>query len=190
MTSSSEYLSRDELVNIGLAACGRHVFISKAAAITHPQRLSLGDFVRIDAYSLINSSDSVTIGRNVHIGSSVTINAVAPITIGDFAGISSGTKIFTSDDDYSGDYLTGPTVPEESSNLHIAPVEIGDHCVVGANSVILPGTVIEEGAVIGALSLAKGRITSWAIHGGVPAKLIKKRSKKLLEKAAALTQTA
>ena len=186
MTTAKDYLSVSELAELGLAAVGRHVYISRRATIMHPERVAIGNMVRIDAYSLISASESVAIGNYVHIGSSVTINAVAPVFIRDFAGISSGTKIFTSDDDYSGDYLVGPTVPGELSNICTAPVELREHSVVGANSVILPGTVLEEGAVVGALSLAKGRIAEWGIYGGVPARRVKSRSRKLLEKAAQL----
>ena len=186
MANANDYLSGQELEKLGFRSCGRHVYVSRRAVICHPDRVSLGDMVRIDAHSLIDGGERVTIGRNVHIGSSVTINAAAPVAIGDFAGISSGTRVFTSDDDYSGDYLTGPTVPSEYSNLRVAPVEIGQHCVIGSNAVILPGTIIEEGAVVGALSLAKGRIAAWGIYGGVPAALLKKRSKALLSKASKL----
>jgi galactoside O-acetyltransferase len=182
MANATDYLSGQELEKLGFRSCGRHVYISRRAVICHPHRVSLGDMVRIDAHSLIDGGESVTIGRNVHIGSSVTISAAAPVVIGDFAGISSGTKIFTSDDDYSGDYLTGPTVPSEYSNLQVSPVEIGQHCVIGSNSVILPGSTIEEGAVVGALSLVKGLLAGWAIYGGAPARLLKKRSRKLLQK--------
>ena len=186
MTTARDYLSAAELSELGLAAFGRHVYISRHATIMHPERVSLGSMVRIDAFSLISASEPVTIGSYVHIGSSVTINAVAPVVIRDFAGISAGTRIFTSDDDYSGEYLTGPTVPGELSNIRVAPVELGEHSVVGSNSVLLPGPVVEEGAVIGAQSLVKGRIPEWGIYGGIPAKFMKDRSRALLEKAAQL----
>ncbi len=179
---AEHYLSADELARMGFASCGRHVFISRTALITHPERVHLGDMVRIDGHTTIVANRSVRIGSNVHIGSSVTISAAAEVTVGDFSGISAGVKLFTTDDDYSGAYLSGPTVPPSHTNITTAPVELHEHCVVGANSVILPGVVLEEGVVVGALSLVKGHLPAWGIYGGAPARLLKPRSNALLSR--------
>ena len=39
----------------------------------------------------------------------------------------------------------------------------------------MPGTIIHEGALLGAGSFAKGELESWTIYAGSPAKPIKKR---------------
>lgn len=182
MTTSRSYWTQDELAGLGLASFGRHVYISRSATIDHPERVSVGDRVRIDAFSCIIASKPVRIGSHVHLGTSVTINAVADVVIGDYSGIAAGTKIFTSDDDYGGEYLTGPTVETSDSNITIAPVIIGQHCIVGANSVVLPGTVLKDGVAVGALSLVKGELAEWNIFGGVPARRLKERSRGLLER--------
>ncbi len=187
---ASEYLSATELRDLGLASVGRHVFISRDATISSPDRVHLGDRVRIDAFSLLIARSTIRIGSNVHIGSSVTINAAAEVEIGSFAGISSGTKIFTTDDDYSGDYLTGPTVEPEHTNITMLPVRLGEHCIIGANCVILPGATLRDGAAVGALSLVKGELPEWGVYGGVPARLLKPRSKALLEHVAAMGDAA
>jgi len=182
MIKAEEYLSGQEVANLGLGSCGERVFISRRAVIAHPQSLHLGDSIRIDAFCSFIGRGEVRIGKNVHIGTAVTISATASVRIGDYSGLASGVRLFTSDDDYSGASLTGPTVPQEHASLDIAPIEIRMHCVVGANSVILPGAVLEDGVVIGALSLAKGRYPAWGIYGGVPSKLLKARSQELLNK--------
>lgn len=186
MIKSEEYLSFSEVAALGLAACGKQVFISRRAVLAHPQCLALGNSIRIDAYCSIIGRGSVCIGDHVHIGSSVTITAGAAVRIGSFSGIASGARLFTSDDDYSGEFLTGPTVPEETTRVKLAPIELGSHAVIGANAVVLPNTVLEEGAVIGALSLAQGRYPGWTIYGGVPAKPLKGRSQEALAKAEAV----
>lgn len=183
---AAEYISGTELRNFGFASVGRHVYVSRAATVAYPERISLGNYVRIDPFSLLIAREKIAIGDHVHIGSSVTINAFAPVTIGNFSGISAGSKIFTTDDDYGGDYLTGPTVEPDFTNITTAQVVIEDHCIVGANSVLLPGTILGEGVAVGALSLVKGSLDSWGIYGGVPAKLLKPRSRALLTKAAEL----
>lgn len=54
-----------------------------------------------------------------------------------------------------------------------SPIEIKDGCWIGANSTILPGTVIEKGCVIAAGSVVKGRCRQDALYAGVPAKVIR-----------------
>lgn len=186
MNKVEQYLSQRELSQLGLASCGRHVFVSRLATLAAPELLHIGDMVRIDAFTTITGSERVSIGHHVHLGSSVTINASAEVMIGNYSGISAGVKLFTTDDDYSGLYLTGPTVSTEYSNIKTASVELMEHCIIGANSVILPGSVLEDGAAVGALSLISGRLSAWGIYGGIPARLLKPRSNKLLEKAAAM----
>jgi dTDP-4-amino-4,6-dideoxy-D-glucose acyltransferase len=182
MIKSEEYLSREELDGLGLASCGSNVFVSRRAMIAHPEALHIGSSVRIDAFCTIIGRELVSIGDYAHIGTSVAISASAPVSIGDFCGIASGVRLFTSDDDYTGAFLTGPTVPPEAASVLVAPVTLKAYNVVGANSVVLPDTVLEEGAVIGALSLARGRYDGWQIYGGVPARPLRQRSRELLDK--------
>jgi len=180
---ANEYLSPEELDALGLRERGKHVYVHRSAALFRPGNIRLGSYVRIDAHCILSARAPIALGSRVHIGSSVNINAIAPVTVGDFSGISSGTKVFTTDDDYGGEYLTGPTVPAEVSNIRTEPVTIRDHCIVGANSVILPGAVLEDGVAVGALSLVKGVLEAWNIYGGVPAKQLRPRSRELLKKA-------
>lgn len=53
------------------------------------------------------------------------------------------------------------------------PIEVHDGCWIGANSTILPGTVIEKGCVIAAGSVVKGLLKSNRLYAGVPAKEIR-----------------
>jgi galactoside O-acetyltransferase len=100
----------------------------------------------------------------------------------DFSGLSQGARIYSCSDDYSGNSLTNPTVPGEYLNLKIAPVIIGRHVIIGSGSVVLPGCSIQEGSSVGALSLVTKSLESWGVYLGIPAKRIKSRSKKLLER--------
>jgi galactoside O-acetyltransferase len=190
MIKAEEYLSQGELASMGLASCGRNVFISRRAVISNPASLHLGSCIRIDAFCSVIGREPVHIGDFCHIGTSVTVSASATITIGSHSGIASGARLFTSDDDYSGAYLTGPTVPAETTGVKIAAIEIGSYCVIGANSIVLPDTRLQEGAVIGALSLARGSYDGWTIYGGVPARPIRERSKELLSKVPLASSSA
>ena len=53
------------------------------------------------------------------------------------------------------------------------PIEVHDGCWIGANSTILPGSVIEKGCVIAAGSFVKGLLKPNRLYAGVPAKEIR-----------------
>ncbi len=50
---------------------------------------------------------------------------------------------------------------------------IGDNVWIGRGCVILPGTVIENGVIVGAHSVVKGTLKSNCIYAGAPLKLIR-----------------
>ena len=54
-----------------------------------------------------------------------------------------------------------------------SPIDIHDGCWIGANSTILPGTIIEKGCVIAAGSVVKGTCKTNRLYAGVPAKEIR-----------------
>ena len=60
-----------------------------------------------------------------------------------------------------------------------APVIIEDYVVIGTRVTILPGVTIGRGAVVASGAVVTGDVAPYAVVGGVPAKLIKSRSKNL-----------
>ena len=97
-----------------------------------------------------------------------------------FSSISSGCRIFTSSDDYTGNFLFSPTVPKKYTKPKNKKILIEKFVNVGANSVILPGVIIKEGSAIGALSLVNKSLNKWEIYFGTPVKKIGERSKNLI----------
>ena len=57
----------------------------------------------------------------------------------------------------------------------VEKVYIGKDVWIGANVTVLKGSYIEDGAIIGAKSLVKGKIEKNVIAVGIPAKEIKRR---------------
>ena len=55
-----------------------------------------------------------------------------------------------------------------------SPVDIGDKVFIGANTTIMPGIVIGDNCIIGAMSLVKYNVESATIVAGVPAQIIKR----------------
>jgi acetyltransferase-like isoleucine patch superfamily enzyme len=99
----------------------------------------------------------------------------------DFSGLSSRVSIYSSNDDYSGNFLTNPTVPSEYTNVSHGDVHLKKHVIVGAGSVILPNVVLEEGVAVGSLSLVTKSVEEYKIVVGNPAKILKDRKRNLKE---------
>jgi dTDP-4-amino-4,6-dideoxy-D-glucose acyltransferase len=171
-----------ELKSFGFAGLGRNVLISEKASIYNASKIVIGDHTRIDDFVILSAGeDGFEIGRHVHIACYVSLIGKARITLDDFTGISSRTAIYSSNDDYSGRFLTGPTVPDEFRNVTNGPVHVGRHVIVGAFSCILPGVTVGACSAIGAYSLVNRNVPEGVLAAGVPAKVLKERSRELLE---------
>ena len=171
------FLSKLDLSRMGLDHVGRNVLISERASI-YTRDICIGHDVRIDDFTIITGS--VRIGSNVHIAGSCTLSGSGGIEIEDYAGISSRCGIYSATDDFSGSHLTGPTVPPEFTGIHRGPVRIGRHAVIGTGSTILPGVTIGEGVAVGAMSLVRRDLMPWMIYAGIPARIIRPRSRNML----------
>jgi len=174
---NSHFLSREQLELQGFADMGEDVRIHPSCVIVGAERISIGSHVRIDPFCIITVSDRLSIGSRVHISGHAAILGQGRIDIGDFAAISHGVKILSSTDHFSAGGIAGPMVPLEFRSVVSEPVTISRHVVVGANSVVLPGAMIGEGATIGALSLVKERIQPWTVNAGIPSRVIGQRDR-------------
>ena len=176
------FLSREEIQAIGFAAVGGNVSIDRTARFYGAGRISIGSQVRIDAYSILSAgTEGISIGNHVHISVYVFLTGAARIELNDFSGLAARVTIYSSNDDYLGEALTGPTIPEELRKVTNAPVIVGRHSVVGAGSVILPGVTISEGACVGALSLIKKDVPPFLIVAGHNGQVVRERRKDFLE---------
>jgi acetyltransferase-like isoleucine patch superfamily enzyme len=181
------FLSSEQLRELNFQALGEDVRIDSSARFYGAERISLGSHVRIDAYSVLSAGEGgIGVGSHVHISVRVFMTGAARIEIHDFAGIAAGVSIYSSNDDYRGGALTGPTVPEEFRNVTHLPVVVGPHVVVGAGSVVLPGVTIERGAAAGALTLVRRDVPEFAIVAGPKGEVIGERSRDLLARQAEL----
>ena len=179
----------NQAYNLPFASVGEDVLIWPLAKIVAPEAISIGDSVIIDDFVFIMGGKSTVIGSFVHIASFVSITGGGEAVIEDFVGLSSGARVFTGDDDYLGGGLTGPTIPDPYRRPVRSFVQIKKHAIVGANTVILPGVAVGEGAAIGANSLVKSDCEPWTIYVGSPAKPLKSRpSQRILELEKALRQ--
>ena len=175
------FLSKEVLDSMGFKSIGENVLISDKASIYNPRNISLGSNIRIDDFCILSAGEKgIELGNYIHIACYVSLIGSELIKLHDFVGISSKTAVYSSSDDYSGNFLTGPTIDNMFKNVDNRPVIFHTHSLIGAGVIILPGVEIGEGTAVGAMSLVSKSLEEWSIYSGVPAKLIKKRSKKML----------
>jgi probable biosynthetic protein (TIGR04098 family) len=131
---------------------GAGVVISPLANIANPQNLSLGDRVRISA--------------NVYLWPGP---GTGRILLADDVMIGPGVMITASNYRYNdGSPITDQAMDE-------ADVVIGRDVWIGYGAVILAGSEIGEGAVIGAAAVVRGKIPAFSIVSGNPAKVVGRR---------------
>ncbi len=175
-------LSQEQLQKIGFRFLGSNVRISDKASFWNAASISIGDNTRIDDFCVLSAGDGgIEVGRNVHIAVYSSLIGNGRITLQDYSNLSGRVSIYSSNDDYSGEFMTNPTVDKKFTNVVHGPVTVGRHAIIGSGSIVLPNVTIGTGACVGALSLIKIDCEEFGVYAGIPAKLIKLRSKKLLE---------
>lgn len=173
----TSFYSPSELAVIGFKKLGVDVKISKNASIYSPEKMVIGDHVRIDDFCIL--SGEIKLGSYIHISAYTAVYGGFGVEMEDFVTVSGRVMIYSQNDDYSGDYMTNPTVPAEFTNVTGGKVVLKKHAIIGAGAILLPNITIEEGGCLGAMSLLKSDIPAWEIFAGVPAKKILKRSRRI-----------
>jgi galactoside O-acetyltransferase len=170
------FYTKEELQNIGFKSVGENVLISNKASLYGVKNIEIGSNVRIDDFCIISAGEGVIkIGSYVHIACYAHLIGAGEIIVEDHAQISGKVSIYSSSDDFSGDYLVGPTVPKEFTNVKNLTVHLKKYVVLGCNVVVLPGVVLGEGCAVGALSLVNKDLEPYKIYGGSPIKILKDR---------------
>lgn len=180
-------LSREQITQLGFAHVGADVVISDRCSIYGAESISLGDHVRIDDFSILTAREPVIIGSYVHISAFAFLSGPFGIVIEDFVNVGPRACLMSGTDDFSGQWIPGPLVPEELRNVRGGCIHLGRHTIVGPHSVVLYGVTFGEGAAAGALSLVKESLAPWSIYGGVPARLIGPRKRDVEGLAVRLT---
>lgn len=175
----SSFYSKKELAELGLKSYGTNVLISKKSSIYSPMLISLGNNVRIDDFCIL--SGNIIIGNNVHISAYSALYGTNGIEFKDYSGCSARTTIYSAMDDFSGDYLIGPMNLKGTTNVKGGKVVICKYVQLGAHCLVFPNVTINEGSVVGALSLVTKDIPEWSIYVGIPARKLRERKKGLLD---------
>ena len=175
---NSAYISGTELMGENLRDklkfCGNGVRLHPLVKILKPENAIIEDYARLCDFVFIDSGKSLRIGKYSTITWQVVIEGGAETNIGHRAFVGPGTKILTST--YALDeYFSCEHLPGDTKSTVYGDIVIEDDAYVGANCVLLPGTILRQGAVLGAGSTAKGELEAWTVYFGTPCRPIRKR---------------
>lgn len=179
MIKQTSFYTKSELQKIGFKSVGSNVLISRFARFYSPEKIDLGSNVRIDDYCIF--SGSIKLGNYIHISAISALYGKFGIEMEDFTGLSPRCTVFSANDDFGGNFLIGPMVPEQYINQTVGKVTIKRFSQVGAGAIIMPGVTLNEGVVVGSMSLVKKDLEEWSIYAGNPLRFIKQREKGLLQ---------
>lgn len=144
------------------------------------QSVVFGNNVYIGAYTYMeqgtnsSSNDScLIIGSNTYIGEFNNLRAVdGSIRIGENCLVSQNVSIIASNHNTSN---IMKNISDQGVDFSKCGIEIMDDVWIGANCVILPGSLIGRGSVVAAGSVVRGTLEENSVYAGVPARFIKRR---------------
>lgn len=119
---------------------------------------------------------NLNVGKNTRILTSLSNFGSEPylVKIGNECTITSGVKFITHDASV-GIVLKykniSRTINEKKYEI-MSPIEIKDNCMIGVNSIILPGVTIGPNSIVGAGSIVTKDVPEGVIVAGNPAKII------------------
>ncbi|MBP2281457.1 galactoside O-acetyltransferase [Psychrobacter sp. PL19] len=175
------FLTADKINEMGFKHVGKNCLLSDKASYYNCKNITIGNNTRIDDFAVLSAGEGgIEIGSYIHIAVYSSLIGAGKIILKDFCNISSRVCIYSSNDDYSGEYMTNPMVPSQYTNVTSSDVIIEEHVIVGSGSIILPGVILEQGVAIGALSLVTKSCSEFGVYIGTPAKKIKERKRDLL----------
>ena len=129
---------------------GKNVTIWEFVQLDYPSKLRLGNNVSVNRDSIFHAGGGIEIGNDVLIGPGVTI--------------------YSQNHNYKN--LENKIIEQ---GYEYKKVIIGNNVWIAARAIILPGVMIEDGAVIAAGSVVTKNVKADTIVAGNPAILIKNR---------------
>ena len=135
----------------------------------------LGKRSVIEDYSVINNAvGNLLIGNNTRVGIGNTI--IGPVTISDNVNIGQNVTISGLNHNYE-----DPSKTISEQGVGTSPIKIENDVWIGANSVVLPGIQIGNHSIIGAGSVITKDVPSYSVAVGNPARIIKRYDMDLKE---------
>jgi len=150
----------------------RPLLIRGAKGIEIGQRCGIRDGARIELFPSEGHVPTLVLGDDVSIEQDLHLGCMFGVKIGDRVTISARCTIL----DFSHPYQD---VEDESSlvtrvSTQPTPVEIGEGCLIGIGSVILPGVKLGKRCVVGANSVVTKSMPDYTVCAGAPAHVIRR----------------
>ena len=135
--------------------------------------VEIGPSAGVPAFSAnmrVGQDSRIVIGKNVSSTSRVGMSAVegTTIAVGDDVMFASDNQVRCDDGHPIFDVRTGKRVNASAS------IEIGAHVWLGWGSVLLAGTTVGEGSVVGMGAVVKGSFPNNCVIAGVPGRVVRK----------------
>lgn len=151
---------------------GEGVQIFDPCVVLKPERISIGDRSRIDAFCKVEGGLGVTIGAYCHIASFCHINGGGgEVVFGDHSGLASSVIVCGGQTDISYLHVT-PVEPAGLTGVIKRKTWIGEYVVIFSHAVILPGVHVGPGAIVAAGAVVTKDVPGFEIWGGCPARKI------------------
>jgi acetyltransferase-like isoleucine patch superfamily enzyme len=128
--------------------------------------IELNENTHIDDFVFFNGGEKSVVSNNVHIAAFTSIVGGGSLHLDSFSSISGGCRLITGSDDFSGEYLTNPTVSIKYRNVNRGSISVGKHALLGSNCIVMPDVVIGDGVIVAAGSIVNQDLESWSIYSG------------------------
>jgi acetyltransferase-like isoleucine patch superfamily enzyme len=130
---------------------------------------------RISSNVKLSNKSKIDIKDNVWVGHNSLLDGIGGISIDEGVNIASHTCIYTHSSQDSIRLLGEKFIDipaEERIGYVLNPVNIGAYTFIGTACVLLPGTTLGKGCIVGAGSVVKGDFPDFSIAVGNPAKIV------------------
>ena len=135
----------------------------------------IGDGAMIDAFVKIKpagGTGDVRIGANSYINSGTVIYSGNGLTIGQHVLVAANCTFAPVNHEFaSRDRL----IVEQRFQTSRGGILVEDDVWIGANCVILDGSILRRGCVIGAMSLVSGELDAYGVYAGNPLRKVGER---------------
>lgn len=151
---------------------GRGVVFEKGVLVFHPENIEIGDNVYVGHYTILKGyyKNTMVIGDHTWIGQQCFLHSAGGLRIGKAVGIGPKVIILTSQHE-----ALDRDLPVYFTPLKFAEVVLEDGCDIGAGAIILPGSRIGKGAIVGAGTVVNCDVPPYEVWAGVPARRTRTR---------------